>query len=125
MFMHKITDAEQFVETVRTFVFNKFKDPISKIVVETEEDVLRDIDYYISPNESKLIIFEIIKDKTEVSRDEMIKICEAINSRILSNALRKMVLGDYLDCAFEDNNFTFSLTKKGLEKGIVLPTKEN
>ena len=123
--MHKITDAEQFVETVRIFVFNKFKEPISKIVAETEAEVLKDIDYYISPNESKLIIFEIIEDRTEVSRNEMIKMCEAINSRMLSNALRKMVLGDYLDCAFEDENFTFSITKKGLEKGVILPTKDN
>ena len=55
----------------------------------------------------------------------MIKICEAINARVLSNALRKMVLEDYLDCAFEDNNFTFSVNQKGLEKAIILPLKEN
>jgi len=125
MFMHKITDIDQFVETIRTFVFNKFKDPVGKIVAEDEETVLKKIDSFISFPESKLIIAEIIGDKVEISREEMIKICEAINARVLSNALRKMVLEDYLDCAFEDNNFTFSVNQKGLEKAIILPLKEN
>lgn len=123
--MFTITDLDMFSEKIKLFVFEKFKFGLAEMNNTTSKTLHPDD--FITNEESKLIISEILYKENEgnwqeVPDDLSVKFCESINTRIYSNALAKMVREGKLDCAFssENDSFEFCVTEEGQKLGVKI-----
>lgn len=112
-FLYNIENLDSFVTNVSNINFDKIK----KIIVKTvgvEENYIRNLDYYVTVKELKIIVQEKINKKNQnnfsiVSKDIVEEICKAINERIFSNILVKLSSNGIIDCAWseQENSFVF------------------
>jgi predicted transcriptional regulator len=123
--IYEFSNIDYFSEEVRHFVFSTFISVIAKMLNISPEQASANKDIYITPVEVKNIVQEFTKDNT-ISKSCIVNVCGAVNSRIFSNILAKLSLEDLVECAFsdEENQFVFSLTEKGKEKGIKIQLPE-
>lgn len=123
--IYEFSNIDYFSEEVRHFVFSTFISVIAKMLNISPEQASANKDIYITPVEVKNIVQEFAKDNT-ISKSCIVNVCGAVNSRIFSNILAKLASEDLVECAFsdEENQFIFSLTEKGKEKGIQIQLPE-
>jgi|LakMenE01Jun11ns_1017448.scaffolds.fasta_scaffold9398693_2 predicted transcriptional regulator len=124
--MYELTNIDNFSEEVRHFVFSTFIGTISKMLNISHEQTSANKDQYISFLETKNIITDIVGENTAISKSTIVEICGAVNARIFSNILSKLASEDLVECAFsdEENQFIFSVTEKGKERGIKISSSQ-
>lgn len=124
--IYEFSNIDYFSEEVRHFVFSTFILAISKMLNISPEQASANKDAYITPVEVKNIVLEFVEDDNKISKKNIVNVCSAVNSRIFSNILSKLASEDLVECAFsdDDNQFVFSLTEKGKEKGIQIQLPE-
>ena len=124
--MYELTYIDNFSEEVRHFVFSTFIGTISKMLNISHEQTSANKDQYISFLETKNIITDIVGENTAISKSTIVEICGAVNARIFSNILSKLASEDLVECAFsdEENQFIFSVTEKGKERGIKISSSQ-
>lgn len=120
--MFDINDKDEFYNKIQDFVFGKTKNTISMMLNTTSEFV--DLNDYISLAETKMIVDEIMGESENISKQQLIQVCDSLSKRIFNNVLMKLSSEGFLDCAFseEDESFVFKLSDKGIESGIIIPT---
>ena len=120
--LYELENIDNFSEEVRHFVFSTFITTISKMLNTSPDQVSADKDKYITFLETKNILLDFVGQDTTISKEKILEVCAAINSRIFSNILTKLASEDLVECAFsdEENQFVFAVTDKGKEKGIKL-----
>ena len=111
----EIQDLDVFIDKIRKISFDKFIE-INKSF-ESEEEYwmkLKDpkIDSIITINETKNIVMSLIEEYNfgyRCSQDNLYKIIEELNSRMISNSLSNLVNSGVLESAFDDklNDFVF------------------
>ena len=124
--MYDLTNIDNFSEEVRHFIFSTFISTIAKVINTTPEQASANKDLYITFPEVKNIVLEFVGEDTTISKKDIVGICSAVNARIFSNILSKLASEGLVECAFsdEDNQFVFTLTDKGKEKGIQINLPE-
>lgn len=111
----EIKDLDLFVEKVRKISFDKFIE-INESFENEEQYWMKlndpDIDSIITISESKNIVMPLLEETDfgyRSSYDNLYKIIEELNSRMISNSLINLVNSGVLESAFDDklNDFVF------------------
>lgn len=137
---YAINSINEFVDTIRVFVFNSFgnpqqnneKDILDEAFAKIKPEDQEEFDNVLSHEESMIIVKHLIKKqinkKTHQERymmndDIFLKIIESLNDRMISNMLNNLVNKGLLETAFdsESNDFVFWVKKDEQDQNKETP----